>query len=298
MAAPAAAVAAKVAVEVARDKRLRTAVIAIALGGIFLLFAPVVLIMSIAEGGAEIDYGSTEVIAALAANMTDEQKEKMEYIDDVMKKLQAERDANAPDVDFIKIQVFYLCILYGKEKESDTFYEDFIGCFADAKDDGEVFSNIEDVFGVELTKEDRQDVAEFYAKSAERRGAMGDGDFNNLIAIAEAQLGKPYVFGAAGPDSFDCSGFVQYCFLHGLGKSVPRTAEAQQAACKAVKKSARKPGDLIFFQNTYKTGVSHVGIYIGENTMIHAPGSGDVVKYSKVTDRYYVKHFHSYGRFE
>jgi cell wall-associated NlpC family hydrolase len=81
-----------------------------------------------------------------------------------------------------------------------------------------------------------------------------------------------------------------------LGIDVPRTAEAQQAACKAVKPRNRKPGDLIFFQGTYKPGVSHVGIYIGDDMMIHAPGTGDVVKYTNITSDYYKRHFHSYGR--
>jgi cell wall-associated NlpC family hydrolase len=125
---------------------------------------------------------------------------------------------------------------------------------------------------------------------------LTDENFNTLMAVAMAQLGKPYVFGAVGPSSFDCSGYVMYCFKNALDKAVPRTASAQQQACTLVNKEERQPGDLVFFQGTYKGGVSHVGIYIGNDHMIHAGGSE--VHYTSLSESYYITHFHSYGRVE
>jgi cell wall-associated NlpC family hydrolase len=143
--------------------------------------------------------------------------------------------------------------------------------------------------------------AGYYGSGATGTGAypgepLAGGDFGTLMAVAMAQLGKPYVFGASGPDSFDCSGYVIYCYKNALGKVLPRTAAAQQKTYKTVSAKERQPGDLVFFQGTYKTGVSHVGIYIGNDQMIHAGGSE--VHYSSLSDSYYVTHFHSYGRVE
>jgi cell wall-associated NlpC family hydrolase len=122
---------------------------------------------------------------------------------------------------------------------------------------------------------------------------LTDETYRKLMDVAMAQLGKPYVFGAKGPDSFDCSGFVQYCYKNALGKNLPGSAAMQAGSCNTVNAQDIKPGDLVFFQGTYKQGISHVGIYIGNNKMIHAGGSE--VHYSDITG-YYIQHFHSYGR--
>jgi hypothetical protein len=295
MAAQGVIVAARAAAIATGNKKIRNGVVIIILAGLFLLISPVIFISSIAKSGADIDYRSPEVVSALTNAVTDEQKEKIGYLDKVMKKLQEVVQKSVPKTDFVKIQIFYLCILYGEEKESDTFYKDFTNCFKDTKSDDEIFGNIEKAFDIKLTKKDRQDVTALYA-AVMASGGMAGGDFGKLIEVAKAQLGKPYVWGAAGPDSFDCSGFIVYCFKAALGKSIPRTAAEQQVFCKQVKSSDKKPGDLIFFANTYKPGVSHVGIYLGGNKMIHAPGTGDVVRYADFTVGDFASHFHSFGR--
>ena len=95
-----------------------------------------------------------------------------------------------------------------------------------------------------------------------------------VIDCARNQLGKPYVYGAAGPNSFDCSGLAYYCH----GSSIPRTAAAQSAGSgKTIKKANVQPGDLMFW-NTSGNGVSHTTICSGNGNMIHAPKTGDVVK--------------------
>jgi peptidoglycan DL-endopeptidase CwlO len=98
-----------------------------------------------------------------------------------------------------------------------------------------------------------------------------------VLAFAEAQLGKPYVWGATGPNSYDCSGLTQDAWA-AAGVSLPRTTFDQVNAGTTVSRSAMQPGDLVFFYDD----VSHVGLYVGDGQMIHAPKPGDVIKYDSV----------------
>ncbi len=98
------------------------------------------------------------------------------------------------------------------------------------------------------------------------------------LAWAFAQLGKPYLWGATGPDSFDCSGLTQYVW-RAAGVSIPRVSEDQYAWTVPVPLSDLLPGDLVFFGTT---DIHHVGIYIGDGLMINAPHTGDVVRVSSI----------------
>jgi hypothetical protein len=95
---------------------------------------------------------------------------------------------------------------------------------------------------------------------------------DDLIANARGQLGEPYVFGDEGPDSFDCSGLMQYC-LGLVGIRAPRTAAEQQKWASPISASSRKPGDLIFWGSP----ATHVALYVGNGQMISAPGTGQRV---------------------
>lgn len=99
------------------------------------------------------------------------------------------------------------------------------------------------------------------------------------IAFARQQLGKPYVWGATGPDSFDCSGLTQAAYK-AAGISLPRTTYDQVDVGTRVSEDNLQPGDLIFFYSD----VSHVGLYIGNGEMIHAPHTGTVVKIAPITE--------------
>jgi cell wall-associated NlpC family hydrolase len=99
------------------------------------------------------------------------------------------------------------------------------------------------------------------------------------IAFAQKQLGKPYVWGATGPGSFDCSGLTQAAYK-AAGISLPRTTYDQVNAGSRVSEANLQPGDLIFFFSD----VSHVGLYIGNGEMIHAPHTGTVVKIAPITE--------------
>ncbi|MCW2924083.1 MAG: hypothetical protein JWM98_1487 [Thermoleophilia bacterium] len=106
-----------------------------------------------------------------------------------------------------------------------------------------------------------------------------------MVDFAKQQLGKPYVYGATGPGSFDCSGLVDYVAKH-FGISVPRTASEQATAGKAVDKADLQPGDLVYFQNTGESTIGHIGIYVGDNKYIHAPQPGENVKIGDLGDSY------------
>lgn len=97
------------------------------------------------------------------------------------------------------------------------------------------------------------------------------------VAEARRQLGKPYVWGATGPGSFDCSGLTSWSW-RAAGVNIPRTSRQQYAAGNTVSRSALQPGDLVYFGSP----IYHVAIYIGGNTMISAPQPGDVVKYQSL----------------
>lgn len=114
---------------------------------------------------------------------------------------------------------------------------------------------------------------------------------NKIITEAKKYLGTPYVWGGTSPNGFDCSGFVQYV-LQKCGITVPRTTELQVQVGRSIKKTDLRPGDLVFLQNTYREGISHVGIYIGNNQMIHASSSKGVT-ISDLASSYYLKHYHS-----
>ena len=119
---------------------------------------------------------------------------------------------------------------------------------------------------------------------------------NKIVATAKQYLGVPYKWGGTTPSGFDCSGFVYYV-LRSNGINVSRTQTAMYSEGKPVSKSNLQPGDLVFFQNTYKAGLSHVGIYVGNGQFIHAPSSGKVVSYADLNSDYYVAHYYGAARY-
>ena len=127
--------------------------------------------------------------------------------------------------------------------------------------------------------------------------ALSDPQFAAMMEEAEKYLGYPYVWGGSSPStSFDCSGFVSWVVNHcGVGWNIGRLgADGLRHTCSYVSPSSARPGDLIFFEGTYDTtGASHVGIYLGDNMMIHC---GDPIQYADITSNYWQQHFLSFGR--
>ena len=125
--------------------------------------------------------------------------------------------------------------------------------------------------------------------------ALDDEVFAAIIKEAEKYLGYPYVWGGSSPStSFDCSGFVSWVINHS-GWDVGRLgAQGLCNICTPISSANVKPGDLVFFTGTYDIpGVSHVGIYVGNNMMIHC---GDPISYANLNSNYWQSHFYRYGR--
>ncbi|SFF21776.1 C40 family peptidase [Blastococcus tunisiensis] len=126
------------------------------------------------------------------------------------------------------------------------------------------------------------------SRSADREPAAADapvvanGNAAQIaIDTAMAQRGKPYVWAAGGPNAYDCSGLTAYAF-RAAGINLPHSSRLQSRMGQAVSRDQLQPGDLVFFYSP----VSHVGIYIGNGQMVHAPTSGDVVKVAPLMSGY------------
>ncbi len=148
-------------------------------------------------------------------------------------------------------------------------------------------------------KAGRRSTSSSSSRGASVKAASTGSTVDDLLAYAKNYLGRPYVYGASGPNSFDCSGFTGYVF-NKFGVSLPRTAQLQgysDIGTKITKVSSLKAGDLVFF-NTVSDSDScdHVGIYLGDGKFIHASsGSAHKVTISEISSSYYSARF-SWGR--
>lgn len=141
-----------------------------------------------------------------------------------------------------------------------------------------------------------QEIGEITYKEQEQVAMAAAGSYyvpisgNYLLAQAQNYLGTPYVFGGYSPEGFDCSGLIYY-ILDKTGYPCPRTAADQYSLGYSVSRDELNAGDLIFFANTYTSGISHVGVYAGNGKFIHAPNDGGSVCYSNLSgywsDHYY-----------
>lgn len=109
----------------------------------------------------------------------------------------------------------------------------------------------------------------------------------SIVAFALQFVGYPYVWAGNTPAGFDCSGFTQYVILNTVGIDIGHGLTGQPGAGAWVDAGALLPGDIIFFQNTYQPGLSHVGIYIGDGLFVHAENEGTGVVISGVWSDYY-----------
>lgn len=115
------------------------------------------------------------------------------------------------------------------------------------------------------------------------------------VAAASRVAGAPYRYGGHTPLGFDCSGLVFYAYNQ-AGIAVPRTTDAQLRSARNVPLDELRPGDVLFFELS-GSKVSHVGIYTGGGSFIHAPSSGKKVSYSSLESEYWRYHLISAGRF-
>ena len=114
-----------------------------------------------------------------------------------------------------------------------------------------------------------------------------------LVDYSKQFVGKPYVSGGIGPNSFDCSGLIFTVSRESIGVQLPRTTKAIYNFCEDIKDNEREAGDLVFFKTTSSGEISHVGLYIGSNQFIHAvsdgPNTGVIV--SSLKESYWKSHY-------
>lgn len=113
----------------------------------------------------------------------------------------------------------------------------------------------------------------------------------NVVQAASAFRGTRYVMGGTSRSGFDCSGFVRYILGAASGVALPRTATEQFYHGTPIPNDQLQPGDLVFFKNTYKHGISHVGIYAGAGNFIHAANAHKGVRMDNLSDSYYLAHY-------
>ena len=114
---------------------------------------------------------------------------------------------------------------------------------------------------------------------------------DRIITFAQTKLGSPYVWGATGPNSFDCSGFVGYVFKNAANVNLPRVSSSQATFRPRISSMNMKKGDLLFFETTGKGRISHVGIYMGNRQFIHASSGSRRVTVSSLDSNFYNKTF-------
>jgi len=123
---------------------------------------------------------------------------------------------------------------------------------------------------------------------AQQDVAIRSGD---VVSAAYSFRGTRYVFGGTSRSGFDCSSFVRYILGRADGVDLPRTAEEQYYHGSPVTREDLRPGDLVFFKNTYRHGISHVGIYTGNGKFVHAANSHKGVREDSLDTSYYSNHY-------
>lgn len=134
-------------------------------------------------------------------------------------------------------------------------------------------------------------VSSDYINIFEGEMPMSSGAGQAAVNVAAQFLGVPYVWGGTSPSGFDCSGLMQYVYKQ-LGYSINRVAADQMKNGIPVSRENLQPGDLVGFYSSPGGGyVGHIGMYVGNGIMIHAPHTGDVVKYTSIDSGYYSSRF-------
>ncbi len=206
------------------------------------------------------------------------------------------------NVIIVDTQNDYIKILYGDDYAEGYVINSGLNCTGEWVTKSEVHTKIKKVAAEKAEAARREAIArenarlaamgysskETSSKIISAPATSGSGRGQAIVNSAKKYLGVPYVWGGTSPRGFDCSGLVQYvCRQNGI--SVPRVAASQRGAGRYVSRANLQPGDLVFFGNGGR--VTHVGIYIGNGNMIHAPQTGDVVKVSSINSSYRVRRY-------
>ncbi len=202
------------------------------------------------------------------------------------------------DVIIVDKQGDYIKILYGDEYNEGYVINTGLEATGEWVEKNDVHSEIKRIAAEKAEAARKEEIARQNAMNASSVYVTSDasaasvssssGKGQAIVNSAMKYLGVPYVWGGTSPSGFDCSGLVQYvCNQNGI--SVPRVAASQRGAGQYVSRENLQPGDLVFF--SHGGGISHVGIYVGNGNMIHAPQTGDVVKISSIETSYRISSY-------
>ena len=129
------------------------------------------------------------------------------------------------------------------------------------------------------------------SKKGKSNKKQTSGSGHDVVRIAKKYKGSRYKWGGASPKGFDCSGFTWYVYQKATGMDITRGVEEQWKRGRSVGRNAWKPGDIVFFKNTFERGLSHNGIYIGGDDFIHAENERTGVVISSLKSDYYSDHY-------
>ena len=176
MAVPAAvAVAAKkVAVSLLLNKKTWVLIASVLAGIAVVCLLPVMVLLSISNELSGVDFDPAAIQQQLESNMTEEQREQIQYYETVMTAIRDEITAQGLEINPVKAEVIYMYALVDKEQESDTFYTDYIFCFAHAEDDDHLFENITQTFGVSFTAEEKERILSLCARAVESQESSAE----------------------------------------------------------------------------------------------------------------------------
>ena len=230
-------------------------------------------------------------------------------------------------VDADQVKAIFYSLFFGTDQPrmNGDDYREFADCFVTYEEredeDGDtymvavpisdlqtVYTNLGSVLGRDITTENQTNAQRIYTLVKYGQAlpggsglipgeAMGDGSYGALMAEATKYIGWPYVWGGSSPaTSFDCSGYVCWVYTQSGVFQLPRTsAQGIFNQCAVIPREQAQPGDLIFFTGTYASAspVSHVGIYVGGNQMLHC---GSPIGYANIDSVYWSGHFYAMGR--
>ena len=143
----------------------------------------------------------------------------------------------------------------------------------------------------DAARKSKKDKKRKSGKQGKNKKQQASGSGREVVRVARKYKGAKYKWGGASPKGFDCSGFTWYVYQKAAGMDITRGVDEQWKRGRSVGKNDWKPGDIVFFKNTFERGLSHNGIYIGGDEFIHAENERTGVVISSLSSEYYGDHY-------
>ncbi|WP_317854403.1 C40 family peptidase [Chakrabartyella piscis] len=299
------------------DERLRNGILSLIVGAVICLLLPLLLLVSIVNIEANYSREVAKIVFQQEEIPEDFPEEHVVYIEEMQEQflildevIEEQTVEDIEGLDDLQIKSYFYVLYFGKEdlEFAESFYQEFVEVFVENETDLEIQNELETLLDMEFTEDLANDQKELflfvkygYSATSNFNGipseAFDDETFATLMGEATKYIGMAYVWGGSSPvTGFDCSGFICWSYTQsGVYQLSRTTAQGIYNQCTSVAKEDLQPGDLVFFTDTYTstTDVTHVGIYVGDNQMLHC---GDPIGYESLSNSYWKQHFYGYGR--